>query len=28
VVGRRAHLLGESGDLTEYEAGTPTLVAG
>ncbi|WP_194409092.1 stage II sporulation protein M [Microbacterium cremeum] len=28
VVGRRAHLLGETGDLTEYEAGTPTLVAG
>jgi hypothetical protein len=28
VVGRRAHRLGESGDLTEYEAGTPTLVAG
>lgn len=28
VVGRRAHRLGETGDLTEYEAGTPTLVAG
>ena len=28
VVGGRAHRLGESGDLTEYEAGTPTLVAG
>jgi uncharacterized membrane protein SpoIIM required for sporulation len=28
LVGRRAHRLGESGDLTEYEAGTPTLVAG
>jgi uncharacterized membrane protein SpoIIM required for sporulation len=28
VVGRRAHRRGESGDLTEYEAGTPTLVAG
>lgn len=28
VVGRRAHRLGESGDLTEYETGTPTLVAG
>lgn len=28
VVGRRAWRLGESGDLTEYEAGTPTLVAG
>jgi uncharacterized membrane protein SpoIIM required for sporulation len=28
VVGRRAYRLGETGDLTEYEAGTPTLVAG
>ena len=28
VVGRRARRLGETGDLTEYEAGTPTLVAG
>lgn len=28
VVGRRAHRRGETGDLTEYEAGTPTLVAG
>ncbi|MBM3717117.1 MAG: stage II sporulation protein M [Actinobacteria bacterium] len=28
VVGRRAVRLGETGDLTEYEAGTPTLVAG
>jgi uncharacterized membrane protein SpoIIM required for sporulation len=28
VVGRRAQRLGETGDLTEYEAGTPTLVAG
>jgi uncharacterized membrane protein SpoIIM required for sporulation len=28
VVGRRAHRLGETGDLTDYEAGTPTLVAG
>lgn len=28
VVGRRAARLGETGDLTEYEAGTPTLVAG
>ena len=28
VVGGRAHRLGETGDLTEYEAGTPTLVAG
>ncbi|WP_243076953.1 stage II sporulation protein M [Microbacterium sp. SS28] len=28
VVGRRAHRLGEAGDLTEFEAGTPTLVAG
>jgi uncharacterized membrane protein SpoIIM required for sporulation len=28
VVGGRAHRRGESGDLTEYEAGTPTLVAG
>ena len=28
VVGRRAHRLGETGDLTEFEAGTPTLVAG
>ena len=28
VVGRRAHRLGETGDLTEYETGTPTLVAG
>lgn len=28
VVGRRASRRGETGDLTEYEAGTPTLVAG
>jgi uncharacterized membrane protein SpoIIM required for sporulation len=28
AVGRRAHRLGETGDLTEYEAGTPMLVAG
>ena len=28
VVGRRAHRLGETGDLTEFETGTPTLVAG
>jgi len=28
VVGGRAHRRGETGDLTEYEAGTPTLVAG
>ena len=28
VVGRRAARQGETGDLTEYEAGTPTLVAG
>ena len=28
VVGRRAVRHGETGDLTEYEAGTPTLVAG
>ncbi len=28
VVGRRAHRLGETGDLVEYEAGTPRLVAG
>lgn len=28
AVGRRAHRLGETGDLTEYETGTPTLVAG
>lgn len=28
VLGRRAYLEGETGDLTEYEAGTPTLVAG
>lgn len=28
VVGRRAVRSGETGDLTEYEAGTPTLVAG
>jgi uncharacterized membrane protein SpoIIM required for sporulation len=28
VVGRRAARLGETGDLTEFEAGTPTLVAG
>lgn len=27
-VGGRAYRLGETGDLTEYEAGTPTLVAG
>lgn len=28
VIGRRAAQKGESGDLTEYEAGTPTLIAG
>lgn len=28
VVGRRAHRDGETGDLTEFEAGTPTLVSG
>jgi uncharacterized membrane protein SpoIIM required for sporulation len=28
VVGRRAHRAGETGDLTEYEAGTARLVAG
>ena len=28
VLGRRAARAGETGDLTEYEAGTPTLVAG
>ncbi len=28
VVGGRAHRRGETGDLTEYESGTPTLVAG
>ena len=28
VVGGRAHRRGETGDLTAYEAGTPTLVAG
>lgn len=28
VIGGRAHRRGETGDLTEYEAGTPTLVAG
>lgn len=28
VVGGRAHRLGETGDLTEYESGTPRLVAG
>jgi hypothetical protein len=28
VVGGRAHRRGETGDLTEYEAGTPTLTAG
>ena len=28
VVGRRAHRRGETGDLTEYEAGTARLVAG
>ncbi len=27
-VGRRAARAGETGDLTEYEAGTPTLTAG
>lgn len=27
-VGRRAHRAGETGDLTEYEAGTPRVVAG
>lgn len=28
VIGRRAERRGETGDLTEYESGTPTLVAG
>ena len=28
LVGGRAHRRGETGDLTEYEAGTPTLTAG
>lgn len=28
LLGRRAHLQGETGDLTEYEAGTPQLIAG
>ena len=28
VVGRRAFRAGQTGDLTEYEAGTPRLVAG
>ena len=28
IVGRRAQRLGESGDLAEFEAGTPTLVSG
>ena len=28
VIGRRAARRGESGDLVEYEAGTPTLTAG
>lgn len=28
VIGRRAHRDGETGDLTEFEAGTPTLVSG
>jgi hypothetical protein len=28
VVGGRAHRSGETGDLTEYESGTPTLTAG
>ena len=28
VVGGRARRAGETGDLTEYEAGTPTLYAG
>ena len=28
VLGRRAVRQGETGDLTEFEAGTPTLVAG
>jgi hypothetical protein len=28
VVGKRAYRLGETGDLTEYESGTPTLTAG
>ena len=28
VIGRRAVRRGESGDLVEYEAGTPTLTAG
>ena len=28
VLGRRAHRAGETGDVTEYEAGTPTLTSG
>lgn len=28
LIGRRAFLAGQTGDLTEYESGTPTLVAG
>ena len=28
ILGRRAQRLGETGDLTEFEAGTPTLVVG
>src|SRR5690606_37289283 len=28
VLGRRAHRRGQTGDLLEYEAGTPQLVAG
>jgi uncharacterized membrane protein SpoIIM required for sporulation len=28
LIGGRAHRRGETGDLTEYEAGTPTLVSG
>jgi hypothetical protein len=28
IVGRSASRQGETGDLTEFEAGTPTLVAG
>jgi len=28
VIGRRAYRRGETGDLTEYESGTPTLVTG
>lgn len=28
ILGRWAHRQGETGDLTEYEAGTPTLIAG